>query len=46
MAEVIKVECLSCREQIDETHIELRIEGIGSLCSECAEDYRTAHWAD
>ena len=44
MDEVNKTECVVCHEELEENNVELRIAGIGSLCSSCADEYVTAYW--
>jgi hypothetical protein len=44
MDEAKKTECVVCHEELEENNVELRIAGIGSLCSWCADEYETAFW--
>ncbi len=46
MGEVIKAECVSCHEELDKNNVELRIAGIGPLCSLCAHEYEAALCGD
>jgi hypothetical protein len=41
MDEANKTECVVCHKELEENNVELRIEGIGSLCSWYADEYET-----
>jgi hypothetical protein len=46
MTEEIKLHCVACRKNVEENEIELIIEGVGVVCSQCAKYYETAHWGE
>jgi hypothetical protein len=46
MSEVNNTQCVACHEELDEHSVELRIAGIGPLCSSCAQEYETALCGD